>query len=421
MDLDVYNFRSKLYNTKQNTYFHELKNNKISSVERIAQIILLLLTVMQYFEHFRFMPFTITQVTGFALAGVFFLDLHIWMRPNAVFWNLFNFNIIFIYSTMWYLNELSIFNQELAIGKIITLVQCLVLFYFCFCLFEREQTQRFFLSAVFLGALISSCLTLLGIGLTERVGVARFSFGGLDENIMAGLIGLGIIGGIYLLFDNKNKFTKICIGSGLIIMIMFLTSTGSRGGMLATAVGIVGYFGYSRKKTKWVLGIIVLAILLWQISSSEMASSRWENTIQTGDTANRENIFYSSWQLFIDNIWIGRGDINSYNKLGIRFGQAEVGFHNEILWVLCSTGVIGACFIFQVLWKICKNVWSDHISWRSGVSMAYLLLVGVLILSLEIHHQKIFWIILAFLARGSIHKNKTIERYNSSSTKVSTL
>lgn len=388
--------------------------NNINSIERIAQIILLLLTGMQYFEHFKFMPFTITQITGLALTGIFFIDLRMWKRPNMVFWNLFIFNWVFIFSTILYLNELTIFNQDLAIGKILTLMQSLVLYYFSYCLFARDQTQRYFLLVIFLGALISSCLTLIGIGLTERVGIERFSFGGLDENIMAGLIGLGIIAGIYLLFEYNNKIINIPIISGLIIMIMFLISTGSRGGMLATIVGIGGYFGRSRKKSKWVLGAIILAIIFWQISSSEMASTRWENTIQTGDTANRENIFYSSWQLFMDNIWIGRGDINSYYKLGIHFGQAEVGFHNEILWVLCSTGIIGACFIFPVLWKICKNVWSDYISWRSGVSMAYLLLATVLSLSLEIHHRKIFWIILAFLARGSIHENNTLERHKSS-------
>lgn len=378
-------------------------SNKISPAERMAQVLLCLLVAAQYIEHLNFMPLTITQLLGFLLAGAFFLEKNFWKRPDPVFWYLLLFFAVFTFSTLWYLDEIPFLFQDVAIVKIFTLLQSLVLCYISFCLFTRQQTKRFVIYSIFIAAAVISILVLLGIGLTEVTG--RFSFGELDQNAMAILIGLGIVTALYLATSDKWLIYRVVALISLLPMVWFLVSTGSRGGMLATGAGIVAYFIRSRKILTWFFGAMIIITLLWQVSSIDIAFFRWEKTIQIGDTANREEIFISSWEQFKERPLLGRGDVNAYIDLGAYFNSIEKGFHNELFWILNSTGVVGGFFIFWVFWKVLQNIWYDKESWCQNINMAFFVLLGLVCMNVEFHNRKIFWVLLAFLLSRTLRND----------------
>ena len=145
-------------------------------------------------------------------------------------------------------------------------------------------------------------------------------------------------------------------------------------------------------------------ILLWQIFSSEISFDRWERSLRAGDTANREQILIFSWEQFKQRPWLGRGDVNAYIDLGAYFNKMEVGFHNELFWVLNSTGVVGGIFIFCVFYKTAQKIWHGKETWCQSINLAFFVMLGIACMSVEVHNRKIFWVILAFLLSGTLRK-----------------
>jgi O-antigen ligase len=390
-------------------FAHQTNTNKFFPLERTAQILLCLLALTQYAEHFRFMPFTITWLFGFMLAAVFLLEKRIWKRPDPVFWYLCIISGVFVFSVIWHLNEIPALIQDSANQKVLTLLQSVVLYYFSYCLFAKEQTQRYFLIAIFIGSLIVSSLSIFGIVAAGNYGDRR-GFGEMDVNVLASIIGFGIVTAIHFVIKNKSIVIKLIASSGMLLMMWLLVSTGSRGGMLATGVGMVAYFIRLRKVTDWFIGTMVVIILVALALSSEIAFSRWERVYKMGDYANRDVILHESWELFKENPVLGRGDVNASLELGVRLGEPQMGTHNELLWALTSTGLVGGLFVILVVWKVIRKTWNDRVSWRHSISAAYLVLLGIVCMSIEFHDRKIFWIILAFLVRGMVtndHGRKT--------------
>ncbi|MFB3896909.1 MAG: O-antigen ligase family protein [bacterium] len=182
------------------------------------------------------------------------------------------------------------------------------------------------------------------------------SFG--NPNVYAVFLAMILPISIFYLLQEKQIFLKILYLISSAIIITALIFTYSRGGIICTSCGLIPLILICKKLFKiqslyWIIGIILLAMLLFAISSkiakSDIQSEKSESIsarIYTPSSTVNERLHYWSMakQMIIDHPVIGTG-IGSF---GIRYGKYKpVGIgeskyvHNLFLQVWVEQGMLG--------------------------------------------------------------------------------
>jgi O-antigen ligase len=369
---------------------HEQNRNWIRWIE---EALLLLLVVGEYFDHIELLPFTLTKTFGYALAVVFVLDHKMWRRPTWFFLWILAFTAAFTFSTSYNISEIPLYTWQ-AWQTVKTLVQCVILVYICYTLFSDSQTQQNMLYATVVGSSVVAVLGLLGIAVTE--GNERQTFADLDQNFLTVILGIGVVSSFHFILTLKSIVWRMVHGAAGIIMMMFAIPAASRGGQLAIIAGLIAYFVRSKKIWVWLIGIVFLVSFLELIKHNSVAWERTQNALYNRDTAGREEILKESWSLFLERPFLGYGSFNGYEYLGQRLGKYGIcAFHNQVLWVMNSTGLVGSAFALFAFVCVILQIASDKRLQEQKIKYAMLALMVVAGLSLEIQHRKIMWVLLA--------------------------
>jgi O-antigen ligase len=198
------------------------------------------------------------------------------------------------------------------------------------------------------------------------------------------------------------------------VLLYTIVQSGSRGGAMAVAVGLLALAfqgGSLGQQVKAVLvSVLAGGFLYWAIERSPAMTRRYERTFNDADMAGREDLFPNAWQMFLEKPVLGWGPIDNWDELGRRaplrradHPEGEREPHNAILDVLTATGLTGAIPVFIALGLCTAAAWRARASARGVLPLAMVVVVVVVNMSGSfLMVSKLDWIALAYAASGSL-------------------
>lgn len=364
----------------------------------------------------RSIPVDVPTITGCVLLVAAILHPHICFRrtPKAL-WCFLAYLVIGIISALTH--DWTFQNQLAKVS--LQLLQPMLLFWVAYNLLRDERVSRGFLLTIVSACVVRALLQLTGVaGITYR-GAGRIS--ALDQNpntatlILAvgllALIGLGARQHKGLLLHHLVRWPLV------VILGMAILQMGSRGGLIALGMGFVALMlrgGSIGQKTRNIaLTVIATSLLLVASFQSETLRARFEESLE-GDTSGRDNIFQTSWQMFLEEPLIGWGLYNNKYVLAYRLNYAgeNRSTHNLALEALTATGVVGTAILFTGIWLCLRMAWKGRRNSQGIIPSVLILTLLVGSLSGNPIAFKLLWLILAYaLASGSPLKGKGFSDY----------
>jgi O-antigen ligase len=199
-------------------------------------------------------------------------------------------------------------------------------------------------------ALVFACtiragMQVFGIGTSthaEWTGGVRVTVLGQNPNLSAIILSAGLITALYI----RPRVFGLAAAA---LMGVALIQTGSRGGLLCTAVGLMCLLWQGR--TPWtrvrsvLLGCAALAVLAVGVWRSPMLRSRFQQAATQHTLAGREVIYPAALAMFTEKPFTGWGPVENQAEIAQRIGerrQDRRDAHNLLLELLSSTGLLGA-------------------------------------------------------------------------------
>lgn len=251
-------------------------------------------------------------------------------------------------------------------------------------------------------------LQLIGASTTPLIEESgRISSWGLDPNWLAVAFSVALIALVGLLRARLLGSGLVRLG-GWALAILFLigiVQSGSRGGSLALFGGALVFLLSGRNMAARFMGAILSLFLIggyvWLISVTPSARERWENTVESGDTSGRVDLYSVAGRMFIQKPWLGWGPVEHRHEIGRRLRLEPVEAHNTLLTVVNETGVVGAVPFLYGCCCCLVAAWRAR-SGRFGITpLAILVTILTACLSLSANFERVLWFVFAFaLARG---------------------
>lgn len=266
---------------------------------------------------------------------------------------------------------------------------------------RREKDAVIF--ATFLGGFVVSVLMLSGGGFTQVsiVDSGRISFttGGAtaDNNNLAISLSISIVAGLSLIYRRKpNRYFRILVIVGCIILSIAVFFTGSRGGLLALVVGLVAFVLLSDSgiKTRTVvlvaMCILVTVYILQNVLTAEIAARFSISSVLASGGTGRVEIWGKTYDLYRSasplRWFVGYGYGSAPYLLQSYFGRARA-VHNDVIQTLLELGIVGLSMYFFMWKEAFKNAFSR----RYAAGFAFLVIIAVGSLSMELLIKKVLW------------------------------
>lgn len=256
-----------------------------------------------------------------------------------------------------------------------------------------------------LGGISIAVLYFFEIGIEYHSVTGRVTIFDDNENKVGLKTGIAII--ILFLAVVQNTFRlpkfRFLFLIPIPLMITLTAETGSRIAMLSLVFSfMLSVFLFKKKHfiskmVLLILGFFASSLLLEYILQNEVLRFRILRTLQEGNLGGRELVWPNVLTLIQDSYFLGVG-IPGYESFAIQvFGEFKSP-HNVILEVLAYTGIIGLFLYLIFLSRLLFTSYKYYI--KSGVILPMILFVPVLgmLLSAQLLHQKIGYLIFAFAA-----------------------
>lgn len=358
---------------------------------------------------------TLTKPLGILLFGLALINSSRCFRKiPAAFWMLAWYLAACAASQLWIPAAL----DARFIAHQMTMLQMAALFLISFNLFVdagfREAVLRFY------GWWVSLVAAAMLLGMSS-VSEARSSIPSQNPNLAAALFALGAVclAGDPRLLSSRRIHARLAASMvAITVLILAILQTGSRGGLMAFAAGILALGACAGKTTRSkrllivgaVLGALVL-LVMHEFSHGTEAAARLDAAWNRGDTAGRTAIWRMCWTMFQERPLFGYGAVNNLFTLGIHMNYAFRDTHNFFFAVLTEVGLVGA---LPLIGAIAHAAW---LAWRyggrtgDGLPFALMAALVTLVLSSTAYHDKIFWVVLAAavacgVVRGSLPPGK---------------
>lgn len=248
----------------------------------------------------------------------------------------------------------------------------------------------------------------------------------LDPNVAAGFFGLAAVA---LAGDTDLAGSRIfavrlpATLAAVCALIIAILQTGSRGGLLALIMGVLGLGFCGRRETfrRRMAVFAAVAAALGLLVAREFAlgtatATRLMNTWNTGDTAGRDIIYDQAWAMFWERPVMGFGGANNFYTLGVRLGFSSNGnfirdTHNLLLMLLTEVGLAGALPFLAALGYAAWAAWRH--GRRTGDAVPFSLMCVLLTINLSItgYEQKLFWIVLAAAVASGLKRGRVLEAH----------
>ena len=365
--------------------------------------------------------FSLAKLFGYIFFATTLFQPHLCFRraPKEV-WCFVGYAVVFAVSSV-------LLNAQFMTTQLITLVQLLLFLWISCNLLRDEVVRRGVLWSLALACVVLGGVAAVGFeaGLDTKDVGDRASALGYNPNTTATILGLGLL--LLLGLAKQGRIGRVArlfvwISSG--ILIIGSVRTGSRGNMLALIVGVaVLLLAGSRviatvisrgkrviaalrtsKVKSLMLALLVVGALVGASYQIDAVRERWERTLEKGDTAGRDEIFDSAWEMFSEKPLTGWGPGNHVPELGrrLRVPSGNRDTHNTYLWVLTETGLLGAIPFFAGLWLCCCAAWKARHGTQGVLPLAILLFLLLVAMKGTTINHKLLWVMLAY-AQASCH------------------
>jgi O-antigen ligase len=298
----------------------------------------------------------------------------------------------------------------------LTIAQMLVLMLISFNLMKNKRVLNIALISLLVSCGFVAIMQLLGITATESLS-DRISVLGEDPNIAASVLAIGAVVLIgFIMKESLSTKIKLLLFGLLLPTVLAIIHTGSRGALIALAVGLLVFtLSKGNMKIKLRNTIVVIlcfaALVLFSIQNPSNIQ-RWESTLSEGSLARREFIYPAALNMFAEKPLLGWGPFTNVIELGRIFGENVIDTHNLYLWILTEVGLIGSIPFFWGLWLSVTGAWT---AWRRDnfiLPLALLATVFTINMTLTWHFRKLFWIVLALALSAASMNASSIDRKN---------
>jgi O-antigen ligase len=304
-------------------------------------------------------------------------------------------------------------NTALVVRGFFSLTMLLLMFVTIYNTLSDERVVRGVLIAIVISVSARAALQVAGIGATTYdlwSGGQRVTILGQNANLSAMILSAGLVTVLGLAWRQDGRLPRLGLPAWpLAAMIAIaIVQTGSRGGMLCAAVGMVALLfrgrTFARRLRNLVLGAVALVALGFGAYRSEVVRDRFAEAA-SGHLAGRERIYPALVEMFVERPWIGWGPIeNQYEVVRRTLDQKydHRDAHNLLLELLTTAGVAGA-IPFLVGIALCMvSAWRARQGFLGLVPLALLVTVLTGTLSGTWIEAKILWLAMAFgLAAGA--------------------
>lgn len=267
----------------------------------------------------------------------------------------------------------------------------------------NQNEKDFIIFATYLGGLIVSVLMLSGGAFTQvsLVDSGRISFttGGAaaDNNNLAISLSISIVAGLSLIYRRKTrKYFRVLIIIGSVIISIAVFFTGSRGGLLALVVGLVAFVLLSDSGIKLrtvvliAICILVTVYILQNVLTAEIAARFSISSVLASGGTGRTEIWGKVYELYKSasplRWFAGYGFGSAPHLLQSYFGRVRA-VHNDVMQALLELGVVGLSLYFLMWKEILKKAFSR----RYAAGFAFLVIIAVGSLSMELLIKKVLW------------------------------
>lgn len=284
-------------------------------------------------------------------------------------------------------------------------IQGLLIFCSCFNLMRDPRVARNVLLTLAIAVTILAVMTIFGIGKTYDTESGRAMVFGQNSNRAARVLCAGILIYIGFVYGRPRPTLRprwIAWPAAAVIGLALIMG-GSRGGMIALAVGLWMFsFGGSTLGSRvrsMVVALIAIGLAAWGAMQVPVMKERIQKA-QTGNMAGREIIFPTALQMFKDRPVPGWGPQNQY-VLAVRLGLPPGQYftrdtHMLYLEVLTATGILGGIPYFTALWLCCWGAWKA----RRGIEgiLPTVLMAALVVGNLSGNYiqLKLQWVLLAY-------------------------
>jgi O-antigen ligase len=253
---------------------------------------------------------------------------------------------------------------------------------------------------------LRAAMQIVGLGATthaEWTGGVRTTFVGQNPNLSAIILSAGLVAAVNL----RPRLLFLPLAG---VMGAAIIQTGSRGGLLCTAVGLLvllwqGHTPWAKARGV-LLGIGMLGLLAFGAYRSDMLRSRFEQVATDRTLAGRERIYPAAIAMFSEKPVLGWGPVENQYEIAQRIGdrrRERRDAHNLLLELLSATGLLGAIPFLLGLALCVRGAWRGRRTPFRMLPLALLLTVLVGSISGTWIVSKVLWLTLAIaLAAGAV-------------------
>lgn len=144
----------------------------------------------------------------------------------------------------------------------------------------------------------------------------------------------------------------------MIVSLIMVLLSGSRGALLATTVGGMVYFvmdGRQRARNVVVVGVLALVgqVALVSTETGHRAIASFQDrvlnlTIEKQHSAGRDDLYAVAYELGMEEPWFGHG-LAGFTAISGRNYP-----HNIVLELFCETGICGVLLLFALCVCVCR-------------------------------------------------------------------
>jgi O-antigen ligase len=353
------------------------------------------------------LPLEIPTLTGFLLLGATLLNPSVCYRrvPAAVLWFL---GYLWVFGISTYVNAVEQGGDTLRL--FIAMAQLVLLFWVIVNLLSDPRVPGGVLLALVVACTARAGMQILGVGATARevwTGGARVTALGQNANLSAIILAAGIAAVLGLRSRVSGQLPRLGLLAWPVAVLIgvALIQTGSRGGLLCAAGGILVYLLRGRtvgqRLRNAVLAVITVAALAVGALETDLMRNRFQAAAREGNLAGRELIYPAALGMITERPWLGWGPLQNQAEIARRVDELEEGrrdAHNLMLDLLTTTGLAGTIPFFVGLVLCVRHAWRARRGPCEMIPLALLAAVLVGTIMGTWIASKILWLALAFAA-----------------------
>ena len=261
------------------------------------------------------------------------------------------------------------------------------------------------LASLFIGGIIVGVMMLSGgrFSALNTIDRDRMSvvINGLiiDNNNLAVSLGLSFISGSALIYKRKAGLVfKVAVSIGLLILLIGIIRTGSRGGLLAIILGGVCFLLYADsgiRPRNLIIGAIVAYFAMYYIQtkiSTNLASRFTLSEVISSGGTGRLQIWSTGLRLYKDSgvfRWLFGYGFGSFANALSGYAGIYKAAHNDLIQMLVDLGIIGVV-LYLTMWI---TLFKKALYSKSPALIGLLAVVAFGSLSMELLIKKMLWFV----------------------------